>query len=663
MKNRFDLKTVGGAAILLAMVAIFVAALTLMDRVGIKEYSFTEWAGGSCGWSYELLTDNGVLPYEPRFSESGYTLVMPEKTTAVRITRRMTEYLQEAQLEWNCGMTGVELFLNGEIIYTDFPNAVREDDGFLRPTQEDWDRISRKLSGSVRWAQFSLPQEYLGGTLTVISYYPEGYEELRPVYPRLNNQETIVAPLVVGNMKDSAVMTFYVILSLLISVLFFLDMRNQVWDGKMLLLSLYFLMQFLKVASYAGYYSELRRFMNVGLFNRLYMAPLYLYLTLRLKGRWKLPFSGMVIVWMVYEVVLWFLNTGGEVLSTADIIGPGSMVVCCVTIAALGIEKIRENRDLQREKKQILYCVLTAVAVIALHLCSKAFTRDSLGSYLSEIWFAFTQGNFAPVMEFVTGVISSLTVIAVILEFLRRTIYTWQEMSVLQDRTRQTVESYNRLLETEEITNALRHEMSHHMTALSGILKAGDIKRADRYVDAVIGDLAQIPEGRYSKNMLVNMIVGSYLDKARKEQIRVEHHLNVPSELNIADEDLSVFLSNMLQNALEACARMEPEEDRYIKLGMHLREKFLFIECVNSAPDEKERHRRPGHGYGLAAMRAVAEKYNSVLVTEHKKGKFLVMSDLCLNRNFEGRQEDSGIRSGIKNTVKKEENRKTRYLR
>ena len=240
-------------------------------------------------------------------------------------------------------------------------------------------------------------------------------------------------------------------------------------------------------------------------------------------------------------------------------------------------------------------------------------------------------GNFEPMVSLLTDIASTMALIAVVAEFVRRTLHTRQEMSVLEDRARQTMESYERLLAAQSATHALHHEMRHHMTAISGLLKSGEVGRATRYADAVAGDLDELSAGRYSRNLLVNAIAGSYLDRARAAGIRVEQRLNVPPELDIADEDLSVFLSNLLQNALEACERMGEGEQRYIKADMRLRGKFLFIRCVNSAPDEAgEREERPGHGYGLAAMRGIAEKYDSALVVERGPGEFSVMSDLCL---------------------------------
>ena len=225
-----------------------------------------------------------------------------------------------------------------------------------------------------------------------------------------------------------------------------------------------------------------------------------------------------------------------------------------------------------------------------------------------------------------------MTVIVVMSEAVHRTLATHRTVDVLRERERQTMAAYERMRASEDDTRALHHEMRHHMLALSAILADGDAARARRYVDAVAEDLSQVPAGRYCQNILVDMIAGSFLDKAAAQGIRVEQSLNVPQELNIADEDLSVFLSNMLQNALEACERMSPGQERYIWVDMHLRGNFLCLQCVNSRPAGEEPEAREGHGYGLAAMRAVAEKYNSVLLIERTPSEFSVTSDFCLEK-------------------------------
>lgn len=250
---------------------------------------------------------------------------------------------------------------------------------------------------------------------------------------------------------------------------------------------------------------------------------------------------------------------------------------------------------------------------------------------------SFRFGYYEVFVGAVTDIVSYMTLIAVAAEVIRRTVQTRRTMDILRERERQSLENYHHLLAAQEATSALRHEMRHHFNALAGILESGDVKRASDYAAAVAGEYEQLPTGYYSRNMLVNIIAGTYLDQARKIGIRTDYRLDVPAELDIADEDLSVFLSNMLQNALEACQRMEAGAERYIRAELHLKGNFLFVKCVNSAPEKysgADDEKRTGHGYGLTAMRKVAKKYNSVLLIHSTDTEFEVKSCFCLTKNL-----------------------------
>ena len=175
------------------------------------------------------------------------------------------------------------------------------------------------------------------------------------------------------------------------------------------------------------------------------------------------------------------------------------------------------------------------------------------------------------------------------------------------------------------------------MTALAGILQEGDAARAAEYIASVTHEMDRLPTMRYSVNLMVDIICGAYLDRAKAEGIRVEHSLAVPEKLAIADEDLSVFLSNLLENAVNACEKLPPERERVIRLKMRVHENSLFIGCTNSAGPEQgakeldtEAWARRQHGYGLEAMRRIAEKYDSILVLERGEGTFSARSNLHL---------------------------------
>ena len=76
-------------------------------------------------------------------------------------------YLKEPRLQLDYGGCGIELFLDGQLFYSDFQTALRDSNGFLVLDEDDFAAAS-----SFRTIEIGLPMEYMGKTLTMIVYYP-----------------------------------------------------------------------------------------------------------------------------------------------------------------------------------------------------------------------------------------------------------------------------------------------------------------------------------------------------------------------------------------------------------------------------------------------------------------------------------------------------------
>ncbi len=113
----------------------------------------------------------------------------------------------------------------------------------------------------------------------------------------------------------------------------------------------------------------------------------------------------------------------------------------------------------------------------------------------------------------------------------------------------------------------------------------------------------------------------------------------MPAQLRIDEGDLCTLLLNMLDNALEA-AGAAPLENRQVRCKIHLTQGFLAIRCENTyagAPRQDEigklqtsKPNRESHGFGLPQMRAVAEKYHSILNISYGDGWFTLQTALRL---------------------------------
>lgn len=641
MKSKRRIQYFAGIFILLLVVAFVLAVFSMLGRSDKTDLYLADRQSQSYGWSYEVLADGKVSEVTPAFLDE-YTMVFPmDAADAVKITRVFTEEMAAAALKLFLYGQDAEVFLDGELLYSDFQGGERNEAGFLIPDEQ----TTAAISETGKTVQVSLPYDYVGKEVSVITYFG-GYEEgIYPVYPLLVNDETGYANVVTDSVLPMVGIIIYAFFAVLLTIVFVLDMRNKGADIRWLMLALFFMLLFLKTAynSIPGSVSMLAEHVSLEFLSSLYMVPLYLYLVWYLKSWRKYLMSAGLLVWFLAEMLRMFYNVHiGELLENRNY-DVETFLLLAAMAAAICIEYFCYG-DGRKEKApgRFLPHVIFTIIVIALRvLYGSADWEGNVGMYLYNAGFSIIHGNCTPVVSLITDSCAVTSAMILLLEFIQRTIRTHELVGVLEERSRLIKGGYDRMLEAEEATNAVRHELRHHMTALMGMLQEEEIQRACGYISSVMHDLEALPVFRYSRNVLVNVVAGVYLDKAQKQGIAVEYNFMLPEKLGIADEDISMFLTNMLENALQACERMRPDQNRYIRIRMQVNGNFLYIECENSMDGEREEIRRTTeidsperklHGFGLKTMGMIAEKYGSILKIQKEPSAFSVRTNLCMKK-------------------------------
>lgn len=240
-------------------------------------------------------------------------------------------------------------------------------------------------------------------------------------------------------------------------------------------------------------------------------------------------------------------------------------------------------------------------------------------------------GSFFQPTQLVNQLLLVLFFVLAVCGFIEGAVRRRGELQALTLQNRYASEHAAYLRRSLDETREVRHEIRHHLEALKALCGEGDISRISRYVDALGGELSELPD-RYTDNALINALVASCAAEARKLGADFEAIVQVPEHIGIEDTDLAVLLSNMTDNALEAVSSVPDGESRLLRLKVEIFEDMgLYVGCSNSFAGELKHgengellstKRGEGHGLGLKAMHRVAEKYNSVLVLEQEDGIF-----------------------------------------
>ncbi len=187
-----------------------------------------------------------------------------------------------------------------------------------------------------------------------------------------------------------------------------------------------------------------------------------------------------------------------------------------------------------------------------------------------------------------------------------------------------------------ELGRSYRHDLRHHMAALSGLLERGDCDAAARYVAGWQGQLTQVEMEDWCRNAAVNAVLSTYLARAKEAGCAVEAKVALPEEFPFEETDVCALLANALENAVHACGKVPEGMPRRIGLELELTQGRLTVQVENScceavpigADGLPDVHRRAGHGQGLRSVAAVAEKYRGMARCACQDGTFTLRAVL-----------------------------------
>lgn len=130
----------------------------------------------------------------------------------------------------------------------------------------------------------------------------------------------------------------------------------------------------------------------------------------------------------------------------------------------------------------------------------------------------------------------------------------------------------------------------------------------------------------YSTNPVINALLGVKAAQAEKQDVAMKITCSHEDVIGIDDIDICSVLGNLLDNSLEACAKMESEKRR-VTVSISEKAGYFLIKTTNPVPEVTSQNIKVGytsktdvdnHGLGLKLVERICEKY---------EGKFSVDMD------------------------------------
>ena len=174
---------------------------------------------------------------------------------------------------------------------------------------------------------------------------------------------------------------------------------------------------------------------------------------------------------------------------------------------------------------------------------------------------------------------------------------------------------------------AWRHDYHNHIQSIKAMLAMQKFAELDKYLDTLESDLDSIDIAIRTGNVGLDAILSSKVSIARKNNIQVDCTAKIPLTLKITDVHLCAIVGNLLDNAIEACEKLEG--NRFIRIYIGLFRQQLYISVSNSTCEKRRRRlselvtsKLGEHGFGLRRIDRIAAQYDGYVNRKNESGIF-----------------------------------------
>ena len=176
------------------------------------------------------------------------------------------------------------------------------------------------------------------------------------------------------------------------------------------------------------------------------------------------------------------------------------------------------------------------------------------------------------------------------------------------------------------------HDYSNQIHCIYGLLQSRKYQDAQEYATKLVGYMEENMEIIDVKNTILNVVLNQKYRTARNQNISIIFQINNLTNIWIEDTDMVIIMSNLLDNAIEACRLIAPEK-RVIHLQLRKQNRILFYSIENPYIDAVTQLRvGKHHGYGLKNVERAVNQNNGNFQVEKVDGNFIVQIRLnCEN--------------------------------
>lgn len=173
--------------------------------------------------------------------------------------------------------------------------------------------------------------------------------------------------------------------------------------------------------------------------------------------------------------------------------------------------------------------------------------------------------------------------------------------------------------QNEKKMNILQHDLRHYENSIRELLQDRNIEDAMKMLGGIENIMESVDSVTYCSDRALNAVFVFYIELAHKEGCKVTTKIDPLKKLPVDTAELCIVFSNALENAINACKKIEDLSKREIKIICIEKNNFAigiyntYAEPVFFSDAGLPVSDQEGHGYGTQSIQTFAQKHHAVL--------------------------------------------------
>lgn len=208
-----------------------------------------------------------------------------------------------------------------------------------------------------------------------------------------------------------------------------------------------------------------------------------------------------------------------------------------------------------------------------------------------------------------------------------------RDLRLLRQQISIQTENYRALKENYSVQRKSTHEFERHIQVIRDLLDQKEYESAQDYVRQLQANRTLKVFSISSNNPVIDVVLNQKHQVAQENGIKMRVKVNDLSAITIGKNELVVLISNLLDNAIEACMRIENNREIVCNILMEgniylsIRNTSLPVTIIHGEiPTTKQETTE--HGYGLQAVRYILDQLNAEYTFAYNDGWFQFVAEI-----------------------------------